>query len=105
MRNRARVALTLLCCAFAAWSAVYIARTSFRVDGRRVFCLWDDAMISMTYARNLAEGHGLVWNAGGERVQGFSNLGVTLAMALVHRLPLALEHTSLAFQLLCLAAL
>lgn len=32
----------------------------------------DDAYISFRYARNLAEGHGLVWNAG-ERVEGFSN--------------------------------
>jgi hypothetical protein len=60
-------------------------------------------MISMRYARNLAEGHGLVWNAGGERVQGFSNPGVTLVMAGLHRLPLAPRHVSLLFQLVALA--
>ena len=70
------------------WAALYVARTSFVQDGTRVFCLWDDAMISMTYARNLREGHGLVWNPGGERVQGYSNLGVTLVMAALHALPL-----------------
>ena len=43
-------------------------------------CLFDDAMISMRYARNLAEGHGLVFNAG-EYVQGFSNPLMTLLMA------------------------
>ena len=44
-----------------AWYAVFIARSSFTVRGRRTFALFDDAMISMTYARNLARGHGLVW--------------------------------------------
>ncbi len=33
----------------------------------------DDAGISFTYARNLAAGHGLVLNPGGERVEGYSN--------------------------------
>ena len=41
---------------------------SFDVDGERVFCLWDDAMISMTYARNLVEGHGLTWSRRGDAV-------------------------------------
>jgi hypothetical protein len=104
-RDPARFALTLMAAALLLLGAAYIARTSFESGGRRVFCLWDDAMISMTYARNLAEGHGLVWNADGERVQGFSNLGVTLAMAALHLLPLATEHTALAFQLVSLACL
>jgi len=40
----------------------------------------DDAYISYRYARNLVEGHGLVYNAG-ERVEGFSNLLWTLLIA------------------------
>lgn len=102
MHHRARAALTLLLAVHAAWAALYVARTSFEVDATRIFCLWDDAMISMTYARNLREGHGLIWNPGAERVQGYSNLGVTLAMALLHALPLAPERMALAFQGLCL---
>jgi hypothetical protein len=35
--------------------------------------LCDDAFISFRYARNLAEGHGLVFNPGFERVEGFTN--------------------------------
>ncbi len=37
--------------------------------------LWyiDDAAISFSFARNLADGHGLVAQAGGERVEGYSN--------------------------------
>lgn len=41
----------------------------------------DDAFISLRYARNLAEGHGLVFNPGGERVEGFSNPVFTLISA------------------------
>lgn len=33
----------------------------------------DDAFISFRYARNLADGHGLVFNPGGERVEGYTN--------------------------------
>lgn len=33
----------------------------------------DDAWITARYAENLAEGHGFVWNPGGERSEGFSN--------------------------------
>lgn len=51
------------------------------------FSLFDDAMISMRYARNLAHGHGLVWNPGGPRVEGISNPLWTLIMSGWHLLP------------------
>lgn len=85
----------------AVWSVAYIFRTSFVLDGQRVFTLWDDAMISMTYAKNLANGVGFVWYAGAEAIQGFSNFGVTLLMTLVHLLPVAEFKTSLIIQLVC----
>lgn len=88
------VALTLI------WGAFYVFRTSFDLDGERVFTLWDDGMISMQYARNLAQGDGLVWNAGGEPVQGFSNPAVTLCMALLHLFRLPASKVSLLFQAL-----
>ena len=34
----------------------------------------DDANIYFVYARNLANGHGFVYNIGGERVEGFTSL-------------------------------
>ena len=40
----------------------------------------DDAYISFRYARNLADGLGLVWNAG-ERVEGYTNFLWTLMLA------------------------
>jgi hypothetical protein len=53
------------------------------VDGTRYFLLDDDMMISMRYARNLAEGQGLVWNPG-ERVEGYTNFLWTIVMAVLH---------------------
>lgn len=41
---------------------------------------FDDAYITYNYARNFAEGHGLVFNPG-ERVEGYSNFLYTLLMA------------------------
>lgn len=38
----------------------------------------DDANIFFTYARNIANGHGAVYNVGGERVEGFSSPLFTL---------------------------
>lgn len=101
----ARSLLVGLLLVHAAWGLFYLYRASFVVFGDRVFCLWDDAMISMRYARNLAAGHGLVWNPGHAPVQGFSNPGVTLVMALLHLLPVDALRISLLFQLLGLGCL
>jgi len=64
------------------------------VADRGTFLLFDDAMISMTYARNLAEGHGLAWGDG-QRVEGYSNLLWTLLMSGAHLLPLRDATTAL----------
>ncbi len=42
--------------------------------------LFDDAYISLRYAQNLAEGHGLVWNLG-EQVEGYTNFLWTVILA------------------------
>lgn len=68
--------------AAALFYAVFIVRCGFSLGGRLGFTLFDDAMISMRYARNLAEGYGLVWNPG-ERVEGYTNPLWTLWMALI----------------------
>jgi len=80
---------------FVATCAVLVARSSFRWDGRRYFTLLDDAMISMQYARNLAAGHGLVWNAGDTPVEGFSNPLWTLWMWVPHAFGLPDRYASL----------
>lgn len=83
---------------FLLYAALFIYRTSFIVGGVRYFSLFDDAMISMRYARNLARGGGLVWNRGGERVEGYTNLLWVLYMSVVHRLPLAEAKMSAVIQ-------
>ncbi len=66
---------------YIAWAWLFVDSTRVRTpDGGFWPCLFDDAMISMRYARNLADGNGLVFNPG-ERVQGFSNPLMTLGMA------------------------
>lgn len=64
--------------------AAFIASTRVVIDGRACFTLFDDAMVSMTYARHFAEGAGLVWNPGGPYVEGYTNFLWTLWMAMIH---------------------
>jgi arabinofuranosyltransferase len=76
-----KLLIVLLILVFLVWGSLLIFRTSFiAIDGKRYFCLADDAMISMQYAWNFSHGIGLVWNAG-ERVQGYTNLLMTLLMS------------------------
>jgi hypothetical protein len=105
MTRTGRVLVALLLAIYIGQCLHYIASTSLVEDDQRYFLLWDDAMISMQYARNLAAGNGLVWVAGEEPVQGFTNLGITLLMALLHLLPAPAFGAPLLFQLVNLACL
>ncbi len=68
---------------FLCWSAAFIWKSSIPLSsGERVYCLFDDAMVSMRYADNLVRGHGLVWNAG-ERVEGYTNPLMVAVMAVM----------------------
>jgi hypothetical protein len=46
----------------------------------------DDANIYFVYMKHFAEGHGFVWNVGGERVEGFTSLVWTLFGALAYKI-------------------
>jgi hypothetical protein len=81
------------------FSAAFIYRASFVIDGRRYFSLFDDAMISMRYGRMLAEGHGLVWNAGEPPVEGYTNFLWTIWMAALHLVPMPDRFMPLAVSL------
>ncbi len=102
---RERRPLLIIVAAFLAWGGWYIWNTSFPINGKRFFCLFDDAMISMRYAQTFAHGQGLVWYPGAERVEGFTNPLWTLLMAAVHLLGLPQNLTSLSVQLMGLALL
>ncbi len=97
--RHAAVAFALLVAGFLVYAGLFIYRTSFVVGGERYFSLFDDAMVSMRYARNLAEGHGLVWNPGGERVAGYTNPLWVVYMAVVHLLPISVSKASLVVQI------
>ena len=94
----ARWMFAILLSVSALSAILFIARTSFEVNGVRYFCLFDDAMISMRYAKNLAHGFGLVWNPGGERVEGFTNPLWVGYMAIVHLFPISPAKISLVLQ-------
>jgi hypothetical protein len=104
-RLRLEPGLILLLLAAAVWGGWFIYRTSFEVNGQRTFCLFDDAMISMTYARNLVEGHGLSWARQGEPVEGFTHPLWLVPMVAANLLPVELRFRSLPMQLLSLGLL
>lgn len=94
----------LVFCALAVFF-VFILSTGLKIKGTTYYTLFDDAMISMRYARNFAEGAGLVWNPGGPAVEGYTNFLWTIIMALLHLLPIPESKVPLAVMLLCAAIL
>jgi hypothetical protein len=53
---------------YIAWALLFVGSTRARTpDGGAWPCLFDAAMISMRYARNPADGNGLVFNPGARR--------------------------------------
>lgn len=103
-----RLWFVLILVGYAAYAAGFIWQTSAVVEAapdkywvpetRRYFVLFDDAMISMRYARNLANGDGLVWNPGGARVEGYTNPAWVAYMALFHLPDIHPALTSLLIQ-------
>ncbi len=81
------------------YMGVFIRQTLIEVDGKPYAVLFDDAMISMQYARNVAQGAGAVFNAGGERVEGYSNPLWVGFMALFHLLPISPNWMGLPVQI------
>src|SRR5688572_19232090 len=75
------ILLAVLSLIYAGWAAKFIAWNSIQTSSGRYFCLFDDAMVSLRYAWNLAHGDGLVWNPG-ERVEGVTCFLFTLYMSL-----------------------
>ena len=73
-----------------AWAVLLLCAGLLALRFRHHTC--DDAFISFRYARNLVEGHGLVFNAG-ERVEGYTNF----LWVLLSALPIALGHGPVGF--------
>lgn len=66
--------------ALSGWSLLLAASGAFLLEAWEPTPQLDDAFIPFRYARNLAEGYGLVYNPG-EFVEGFTNLLWTLLVA------------------------
>jgi len=97
-RNLRNILFGLLVLGYISYGVQYIQKTSIVANGQTYYILFDDAMISMRYAYNLAHGQGLVWNAG-EYVEGYTNPLWVGYMALIHLLPIPINMTSLYIQL------
>lgn len=95
----------VLLIAFALYGWAFIQRTVIDANGQPMHALFDDAMISMQYAKHLAGGQGLAWNAGETPVEGYSNPLWVFLMAGIHLLPIPLTQTSLAVKVMSLAFL
>jgi len=105
MKLRSHLAFGILVVAYAVYVSTVVWRASAVIAGERYFSLGDDAMISMRYARNFVQGHGLVWNAGERPVEGYTNLLWVVVMAAIHALPLPVSKTSGAVKTLAAALL
>lgn len=89
---RTRLAVGLAALGFYV---LFVLRTSFDIGGTRYFVLFEDAMISMRYARHVADGHGFVWNIGEPPIEGFTNLLWVLWMSVAHKMGLGESKISL----------
>ncbi len=89
----------LIALLYLVYASIYIYHTSFISSGERYFVLFDDAMVSMRYAKNLAEGYGPVWNAGEPPVEGYTNPLWVIFMAAFHLVPIPAAKISLAIQI------
>jgi hypothetical protein len=97
------LALGSMLVGWAVYAGVFIYLSSAVIGGVRYFLLFDDEMISMRYAANLAHGYGLVWNPHGAHVEGFTNPLWVFIMAFFHLLPVSLAKMSLLVELLAVA--
>ena len=87
---------------FLGYGVSFIMKTSFVQDGKRYFCLFDDAMISMAYAKNVVNGYGLNWAKNGDAVEGFTHPLWTFMMIPLQLIPVGDHVKSLFVQLISL---
>ncbi|MCX8112847.1 MAG: hypothetical protein N3E49_06605 [Bacteroidia bacterium] len=85
-------ALVSLCISVAG---IVVSYTHWEKGKLVRFALMDDAMISMSFARSLVEGCGLVWYCGAPKVEGYTNLGWVLYMAFWHLWGIPAAYTSI----------
>ncbi|MBL6964443.1 MAG: hypothetical protein ISR55_11510, partial [Bacteroidetes bacterium] len=100
-----KLLFALIILLFALYGSFFIKKTSFFQNGKHYYCLFDDAMISMTYAKNAVNGYGLNWAKFGEPVEGFTHPLWTFMMIPIQLIPVGIEMKSLFVQLISLLLL
>ena len=73
----------------------FMVRGSVSFNGRTYFTLFDDAMISMKFAKTLASGGGFTWNPGERPIEGITNPLWTVWMAILHFAPVPEGYVAL----------
>lgn len=106
MRDEARISPALLrAVVLVAALVTTAAATALVVDQMTDDAVGvDDANIYFRYAKNLASGAGLVWNPGGERVEGFTSGPWLAVCALAFKLAARPEKALLAMAVAVVAA-
>lgn len=99
VKSAENLIFSLIILFFIIYSSLFIFNSSIIIEGERYFVLFDDAMVSMKYAENFAQGNGLIWNKNCNKVEGITNLLWTLLMAGFHLLPIAKSKISLLVQI------
>jgi hypothetical protein len=66
------------------WILLMLWRQTFSVNNSRVISLFDDALISMSYAKTFSQTGNLVWFPGAEKVQGITNPLWTIILSGFH---------------------
>ena len=76
-------------CGLAAIAAAYV---SWVLGGREH--IYEDAAMLFRYAAHLAGGHGIVWNVGDAPLDGGTDFAFLIALAVLHRTGLSIEHAA-----------
>ncbi len=85
--------LILLGSTILYWLLIFSSQL-FYIDDKLFVVLGDDAMISMRYAKNWADGLGIFWNPGGSP-EGYTNFLLVSIMAFIHMFSPGVETASL----------
>jgi hypothetical protein len=93
--NLVRLAILAALLGAAAWLASTLSGTPL--------VGYDDANVFFVYARNLVDGHGFVFNAGGERVEGFTSLSWLLICAAARAITPRFEILLFAVNVACVS--
>lgn len=95
----ANILFFLILIGFVLYASIFINQSKFTLNDTTYHLVIDDAMVSMRFAKNFANGDGLVWNPGGEKVEGYTNLLWVLYMSFLHLFSLSGSQITLIIKL------